>query len=242
MYVNVICIHGLVIGTTYHPISYTLTGVSSMNGSDPNAGCPSVCKMTESNEKFCDCTGLLPYINGTLIDGIIPTFDVIQRGTWASQLYTVDMTTTSYAIGFRFFSSFMLQEVELSIFVCTPWSIPRSGLTINIHRSIVFPGFTSTTLIGSTTLTFLQVNCESLETIYISTSPTRDGSIYFIEFTNYATVGGIYIGEVLFRDQVIQNPVCKSIGVMSNFMPIRLCILITKIFFNCTNRICNQNI
>ncbi len=91
----------------------------------------------------------------------------------------------------------------------------------------------------SRTLT-LQQNCVSLDTTYITTSPTRNGNIYYIEFTNYATVGGIYIGEVIFRDQVIQNPVCKSIEVMSNCMPIRLCILNTKIYFNCTNRICNQ--
>ena len=153
-------------------------------------------------------------VNGSIIDGIIPTFDVSQRGTWASQLYTVDATTTSHAIGFRFSNSFMLQEVELSIFLCTPWFIPRSGLTINIHRDIVFPGFTSTTPIGSRTLT-LQPNCVSLETIYITTSPTSNGNIYFIEFTNSVTVGGIYIGEVIFRDQVTQDQICKSVRVLT---------------------------
>ncbi len=167
-----------------------------------------------SGEIFCDCTVITIDFNGTLIDGIIPTFDVSQRGTWASQLYTVDATTTSYAIGFRLSSSFMLQEVELSIFLCTPWFTPRSGLTINIHRSITFPAFIPTTPIGSTTLT-LQPNCVSLETIYITTSPTRDGSIYFIEFTNSATVGVIYIGEVIFRDEVTQDRVCKSVRVLT---------------------------
>ncbi len=198
------CIAGLVIGATFYPAAYTLTGVSSINGSDPNAGCPSVCRMTSANnDRFCDCTGQLSDTSGTLIDGIIPTFDVNQRGTWASQLYTVDATTTSHAIGFRFSSSFMLQEVELSIFLCIPWLIPRSGLTINIHRGIVFPAFISTTPIGSTTLT-LESNCLSLKSIYITTSPTRDGNIYFIEFTNSVAVGGIYIGEVTFRDEVTQ--------------------------------------
>ena len=100
-----------------------------------------------NNDRFCDCTGQLSDTSGTLIDGIIPTFDVNQRGTWASQLYTVDATTTSHAIGFRFSSSFMLQEVELRIVFCTPWLIPRSNLTINIHRSISFPTFFSITLI-----------------------------------------------------------------------------------------------
>ncbi len=213
MRVAVICKPGLVIGATFHPTAYTFTGVSSHNGSDPNAGCPSVCRMTgASNERFCDFSGQFYSVNGSLIDGIIPKFDVSQRGTWASQLYTVDVMATSYAIGFRFSSSFMLQEVELSIFLCTPWSIPTSGLAINIHRDIVFPGFTSTTPIGSRTL-ILQPNCVSLETIYITTSSTRDGNIYYIEFINSATVGVIYIGEVVFRNEVTQDQVCKPIGV-----------------------------
>ncbi len=163
-----------------------------------------------SGETFCDCTGgITSDFNATLIDGIIPTLDVSQRGTWASQLYTVDISATSHAIGFRFSSSFMLQDVELSIFLCTTWSIPRLGLTINIHSGIVFPTFTSTTPIGSRTLS-LQPNCVSLETIYITTSPTSNGNIYFIEFTNSVTVGGIYIGEVIFRDQATQDRICKS--------------------------------
>ncbi len=206
-----------IIGATFHPTAYTLTGVSSINGSDANAGCPSVCRMTgASNERFCDCTGQLSDTNGTIIDGVIPTFDVSQRGTWASQLYTLGLVTTSKAIGLRFPNSFMLQEVELSIFLCTPWFIPRSGLTINIHRDIVFPGFTSTTPIGSRTITS-ESNCVSLETISITTSPTRDGNIYVIEFTNSGTVGGIYIGVVIYRDEVevTQDQECKFIRVLN---------------------------
>ncbi len=168
-----------------------------------------------SNERFCDCTGgIMSDVNGSIINGILPTFDVSQRGIWASQLYTVHRAVTSHAIGFRFSRSFMLKEVELSIFFCTPWSIPASGLTINIHRSIVFPLFISTTPIGSITVT-LESNCVSLETIYITTSLTRNGNTYFIEFTNSVTVGGIYIGEVIFRDQVTQDQICKSVRVLT---------------------------
>ena len=177
-----------------------------------------------SSERFCDCAGQIYSVNGSLIDGIIPTFDASQGGIWASQLYTINVAANSHAIGFTFSRSFLLREVELSIFLCTPWFIPRSGLTINIHRDIVFPIFISTTPIGNTTLT-LQPNCVSLETIYITTSPTRISNIYFIEFTNSVPVGGIYIGEVIFRDQVTQHQACKSIGVMSNCMHIGLYLL-----------------
>ncbi len=201
----------IIIGATFCPAGYTYTGVSSENGSDPNAGCPLQCRMTGAiNIRFCDCTGIMSNSTATFTDGIIPTFDNSQRGTWASQLYTVDVTTPSYAIGFSFSSEFMLQEVELSIFFCTPWLIPRSGLAVTIHRGIVFPGFVSASPIGNITLT-LQPNCRSLETIYITTSPTGEDRIYFIEFTSPVTVGGIYIGEVIFRNEVTQNQACKSV-------------------------------
>ncbi len=88
-----------------------------MNGSDPNAGCPSVCKMTESNERFCDCSQILSYINGTLIDGIIPTFDGSQRGRYLG-FSTLHCRCDDYLICywiFIFSSSLMLQEVELSL-------------------------------------------------------------------------------------------------------------------------------
>ncbi len=89
--------------------------------------------------------------------------------------------------------------------------MPRPDQTINIQQSIVFPGFVPTTPIGNITLT-LQPNCASLETIFITASPPKKGNTYFIEFTNSATVGVIYIGEVIFRDQVTQNQACKSIS------------------------------
>ncbi len=55
--VPVICKPGLVIGAIFRPTAYTLTDVSSINRSDPNAGCPSVCRITSaSNDRFCDCT------------------------------------------------------------------------------------------------------------------------------------------------------------------------------------------
>ena len=139
--------------STYQSIAFTLTRVSSINGSDPNAGCPSVCRMTgESDERFCDCTGWQSETTGTPIDGIIPTFDVSQSGTWASQLYTVNGTLNSYTLSFRFPQSFMLKEVELNIFVCTLRNMPNEVLIINVYQSITFPAFLPDFFLGNVTL------------------------------------------------------------------------------------------
>ncbi len=48
-----------------------------------------------SNEMFCDRVGQIYSVNGTLIDGIIPTFDASQGGIWASQLYTINVAANS---------------------------------------------------------------------------------------------------------------------------------------------------
>ena len=196
------------LGATFRPSAFTLTGVSSINGSDPNAGCPSVCRMTgASSERFCDCTGQLSHTNGTLIDGIIPTFDVSQRGTWASQLYTVNGTLNSYTVSFQFPQSFMLKEVELNIFFCTLWNKPNEALTINVYRSITFPASLQDSLLGNVTLHENMSNCLSSINITINLSLVKSSTIYIIEFVNSRTIGGI--GEVTFRDEVTRT--CKLI-------------------------------
>ena len=79
-------------------------------------------------------------ITGVLIDGMIPTIDTSQRGNWASQLFTVQRSTTSYALGFRFQSRVALQEVELYVLYCPTWQI--GATTINVYDSTTYPGFT----------------------------------------------------------------------------------------------------
>ena len=180
------------LGATFRPSAFTLTGVSSINGSDPNAGCPSVCRMTgASSERFCDCTGQLSHTNGTLIDGIIPTFDVSQRGTWASQLYTVNGTLNSYAVSFEFPQSFILGEVELNIFYCTLWNMPNEALTINVYRSITFPAIIPCSFLGNVILLENMSNCLSSINITINLSLVKSSTIYIIEFLNSRTIGGM---------------------------------------------------
>ncbi len=47
-----------IIEATFRPSEFTYTEVSSTNGSDANAGCTSVCRMTENNEKFGKCKSI----------------------------------------------------------------------------------------------------------------------------------------------------------------------------------------
>ncbi len=156
-----------------------------------------------SSERFCDCTGQLSHTNGTLIDGIIPTFDVSQRGTWASQLYTVNGTLNSCTVSFRFPQSFMLKEVELNIFLCHLWNMPNEALTINVFRSIKFPASLQDSLLGNVTLHENMSNCLSSTNITINLSPVKSSRMYIIEFVNSRTIGGI--GEVTFRDEVTRT-------------------------------------
>ncbi len=44
-------------GAFISPNDYTLTGVMSVNGSDPKGGCPTDCVGVVSGIKRCDCIG-----------------------------------------------------------------------------------------------------------------------------------------------------------------------------------------
>ncbi len=180
-----------------------------------------------SSERFCDCTGQLRHTTGTLIDGIIPTFDVSQRGTWASQLYTVNGTLNFYTVSFQFPQTFMLKEVELNIFYCTLWNMPNEALTINVYRSITFPAFLQDSLLGNVTLRENMSNCLSLINITINFSLVESSRIYIIEFVNSRTIGGI--GEVTFRDEVTRT--CKLIKYICTLGLVVTNIVIIAVFF-----------
>ena len=83
---------------------YTLTGVVSVNESDADGGCPQECVGEASGIRRCDCIGTASEgtITGVLIDWVMPTIDTSQRGNWASQLFIVQASMTSYSLGFRF--------------------------------------------------------------------------------------------------------------------------------------------
>ena len=184
-----------------------------MNGSDATGGCPLACVQTMSTNTYCDCTETAGAgtFNGSIIDGVVPTLDTSQRGTWATQLFTKRGSTQSTRIGFRFQNSIMLREVELYLFYCPSWNIggsPGGTNTINIYNALVFPTFVDSFggSVGSVTLTSDMANCESLTRVSIPLQRTRSLSIHFIEFssTNFF-IGWIHIAEVRFSDELIPS-------------------------------------
>ena len=191
-------------GAAYVPSKFTLTDVSSVHGSDANAGCPLACVTVVSGVKVCDCVGVTIDRTGiTLIDGVIPMLDVSQLN-WAAQLYTATTTQNSWWIDVLFPNSFVLRRVDLYLFICPTQNIPHQGvLSISIYQSLLFPRWTKGLLLGNVSLSMEGPNCAELIQISILTNPT---SIFYnqhlIEFSMDNVLGGIYIGEIVFSDEV----------------------------------------
>ena len=180
-----------------------------MNGSDAIGGCPQACVQTMSTSTYCDCTGTAGAgtFTGVIIDGVVPTIDTSQRGTWATQLLTVRGSAQNIRIGFRFQNYFMLHEVELYLFYCPSWNIGgslRGTNTINTYNAILFPIFIDSFggSVGSVTLTSDMANCENLTRVSIPLQGARSTSNYFIEFTSSQRfIEWISIAEVRFADE-----------------------------------------
>ncbi len=85
-------------GAFFSPDGYTLTGVMSVNGSDPNGGCPTDCVEVVSGIKRCFCDDTRDVtVTEFLVEGIVFTINAGQSGgTWASQLYTLSGVMTTY--------------------------------------------------------------------------------------------------------------------------------------------------
>ena len=197
------------LGAFIRPTSFTLTGLSSRNGSDANGGCPQVCGLSEM--VVCDCTEQTPDISGVaLINDVIPTFESDVPGAWASDLYTAFTSQNSYALGFQFdiTMAFALREVELYLIYCPSWNIPQQDVTISVYRSLLFPAFQppiGLPPLGNATLTSEQQNCRSLTRISITTQTEAAYTNYFIVFSTSTTLGEVYIGEVKFSDELIST-------------------------------------
>ena len=203
------------VGTDYTPIAYTLPdGLQSVNGSSSTGGCqPESCVMmpiSSTTINGCDCPGNTP-VNGTLIDGVIPSIDTSQRGTWARELFTVNRNAQDPTIiGFQFRAEFDLRGIEIAIFHCPVQGIGITG--VKVYSSFVFPTFISTA--SSLLVTHNSPpsdNCESLSTITIPVSipvqpPMELPSIYFVEFlftggSSVRQLNWLHLGEIRFSDE-----------------------------------------
>ena len=196
------------IGAFIHPTAYTLTAVTSLNGSSMNGSCPQECVGMVRDTRTCDCS-TVPDQNttGVLIDGVIPTINTTKRSSWANQLFTAMARRDRYVISLRFGSSIMLRAVELYVFHCPSRNIGAD--TINIYNALTFPNFIGVfNSSGNVTLTSDMENCDSINRVFISLQTAMNTSNYFIEFTNSngMQVQEVYIGEVRFSDQHTPNP------------------------------------
>ena len=202
-------------GAFFHPTAYTLNGVMSVNGSDATGDCPQACVQTMSTNTYCGCAGTAGAgtFNGSIIDGVVPTLDTSQRGTWATQLFTIRENSQNIRIGFQLQNTVMLREVELYLFYCPSWNIGGSPVginTINIYNTLLFPEFIDSFegSVGSVTLTYNMANCESLTRVSISLQGARNTLFYFIEFTNSQRfIEWLHIAEVRFSDETTTSPI-----------------------------------
>ncbi|MCG8621170.1 MAG: hypothetical protein MJE68_04075, partial [Proteobacteria bacterium] len=206
-----------ILGIYFQPVAYTLPdGLQSVNGSSSTGGCqPESCVMmpiSSTTINGCDCPGSAP-VNGTLIDGVIPSIDTTQQG-WASELFTVNRNgQDSIMIGFQFSSEFYLREIEIVLFQCPILGLGITG--VNIYSSFLFPAFIST---ASTLLVTHSSppsdNCQLLSAISIPVQPLMaPSSNYFIEFlfTGGSSVhqfNWLYLGEIRLSDEIpaLNNP------------------------------------
>ena len=197
-------------GVYFQPTVFTFpTGLQSVNGSSSTGGCqPESCVMMPiggSNIDGCDCPGN-PQVSGILIDGVIPSIDTTQHGTWASELFVVNRNgQDSFMVGFEFSNSFFLRHVEIVYLDCPIWGIGSSA--VNVYSSNLFPTFVTaaSTNIGMLSLAEnIDQGCSSLRTISIPLQPTISKEFYFIEFTfsgsSIRPINWLHLAEIRFSD------------------------------------------
>ena len=162
--------------------------------------------MPISGTTTCNCPGSTAPVSGVLIDGVIPSIDTTQHGTWASELFIVNRNgQDSFMIGFQFINSFFLRRVEVVYLDCQVWGTGLSA--VNVYSSFLFPDFLT---IASTNIGMLSLvddtyqNCISLRTLSIPLQPTISIQNYFIEFifggSSARPISWLHLAEIRFSD------------------------------------------
>ena len=211
-------------GAFFQPIAYTFPdGLQSVNGSSNTGSCqPESCVMipySGSNINGCDCPGNTP-VSGVIIDGVIPSIDTKQNGTWASELFTVNRNgQDSIIIGFDFLSEFGIRGIEIVIFHCPVQGIGITG--VKVYSSFNFPAFisaASTLLVAHSSPP--SDNCQSLSTISIPVQSPMALFSYFIEFlftggSSVHQLNWLYLGEIRFSDAPPTTAIPITLGTLS---------------------------
>ena len=199
------------VGAFLTPNAYTQSGVMTVNGSNANGDCPTECVVLASGISTCDCTdstlGDEAITASVLIDGVVPTIDTSERNSadefvWAAPLLTVNASTGSVTLGFRFQARVVLCEVELYVFHCPAWGIGTDDITI--HNGAAFPTFIHGQFPsrGRVLLTSDMQDCTSLTRVSIPLQMAISTSSYFIEINSVSgTIEWVHIAEVRFSDQ-----------------------------------------
>ena len=159
----------------------------------------------------CDCTSGNMQTTSALIDGVYPSGVIDTTETnWTSDFFTINRNGDNVSIGFQWDSGFELRGVELKLFNCA--SGGTAIHTINVYASVSFPSFVPLVsppgLIGSYLTTGVDIDCNRVTTIVISTTISFSLPTYFLEF-NFPegdSNTGIYIAEVRFSDTNITVP------------------------------------
>ena len=181
-----------------------------MNGSNTNGDCPTECVVLASGINTCDCTdaafGEEAITASVLIDGVVPTIDTSERNSadqfvWAAPLLTVNASTGSVTLGFRFQTRVVLCEVELYIFHCPAWGIRAEDIIV--HNGAAFPTFSRAfPSRGRVILTSDMQNCTSLTRVSIPLQMAISTSSYFIDINSVSgRIEWVHIAEVRFSDQ-----------------------------------------
>ena len=180
-----------------------------MNGSNANGDCPTECVVLSSGISICDCkVSTLGDEDITasvdLIDGVVPTIHTSERNSadefvWAAPLLTVNASTGSVTLGFRFQTRVVLCEVELYVFHCPAWGIGAEDIAI---LNGIFPRFFLIHTIGRVILTSDMQDCTSLTRVSIPLQMATSTSSYFIGINSVSgTIEWVHIAEVRFSDQ-----------------------------------------
>ena len=199
------------LGTLLTPNAYTLSGVMAVNGSNANGDCTTECVVLSSGMRVCDCTESTledeAITASVLIDGVVPTIDTSERNSadefvWAAPLLTVNTSTGSVTLGFRFQTRVALCKVELYVFNCPAWGIGAEEITI--HNGATFPQFIPGMFPSRGRVILIPdiQNCTSLTRVSIPLQMATSTSSYFIEINSVSgTIEWVHIAEVRFSDQ-----------------------------------------